>query len=228
MLPVTPSALNVPTDVILGCAAVVTVPAVVAVAAEPALAANVALATVPVTLAPVILLRPDPLPLILAPVILPLELNDVSVPTDVILGWAAVVTVPAVVAVVADPTVPVTLAPVIALNPDPLPLILAPVMLPLELNDVNVPTLVILGCAAVVTVPAVAAEVALATVPVTLAPTMLVNPDPLPTNLPVCAITSTVAMMLPPVTLAVVVTGPCKLTRLPVYVGKYAATLELP
>ena len=46
-LPDTVNALNVPTLVILGCAAVVTVPAVVA---EPALVANVAFATVPVTL----------------------------------------------------------------------------------------------------------------------------------------------------------------------------------
>ena len=35
---------------------------------------------------------------------------------------------------------------------------------------VRVPTLVILGCAAVVTVPALVANVALATVPVTFAP----------------------------------------------------------
>jgi hypothetical protein len=63
-------------------------------------------------------------------------------------------------------------------------------MLPLELNDVNVPTLVMLGCAFVVTVPAVVADpadvayVALATVPVTLAPAKLVNVDPLPMKYP--------------------------------------------
>ena len=35
-------------------------------------------------------------------------------------------------------------------------------------------------------------------------------------------------LRLPPVMLAVVVTGPVRLTRLPVYVGKKAATLALP
>jgi hypothetical protein len=64
-------------------------------------------------------------------------------------------------------------------------------MLPFTFNDVNVPTLVILGCAFVVTVPAVAVEpaviayVALATVPTILAPDKFVNPLPLPANLPV-------------------------------------------
>jgi len=51
VVPVTASVVSVPTLVILGCAAVVTVPAVVAL---PALVAKVALATVPVTFAPVI------------------------------------------------------------------------------------------------------------------------------------------------------------------------------
>ena len=58
-----------------------------------------ALATVPVTLAPVIALNPDPLPLILAPVILPVELKLVKIPTEVMLACALLVTVPAVVAV---------------------------------------------------------------------------------------------------------------------------------
>ena len=49
VLPVTVSDVNVPTEVMLGCAAVVTVSAVVAVPAE---VAKVALATVPDTLAP--------------------------------------------------------------------------------------------------------------------------------------------------------------------------------
>ena len=51
--------LNVPTLVMLGCALVYTVPAISA------------LATWPVTLAPVIELSPDPLPLMLLPVTLP-------------------------------------------------------------------------------------------------------------------------------------------------------------
>ena len=45
--------VSVPTLVMFGCAAVVTVPAVVALPALPALTAYVALATVPVTFAPV-------------------------------------------------------------------------------------------------------------------------------------------------------------------------------
>ena len=59
-------------------------------------------------------------------------------------------------------------------------------------RPVKVPTLVMLGCAAVVTVPAVVADVALvadvavvavvaeATAPTTLAPGMFVSPAPLP------------------------------------------------
>ena len=63
---------------------------------------------------------------------------------------------------------------------------LPPVILPVPtLNTVSVPTEVMFGCAAVVTVPAVvalAALVALDTVPVTLAPGILVNPAPDPLN----------------------------------------------
>ena len=53
-------------------------------------------------------------------------------------------------------------------------------MLPVTLNAVNVPTLVMLPCAAVVTVPAVVALVANGTVPDTLAPGMAVSPAPDP------------------------------------------------
>ena len=180
--PDTETEVNVPTDVILGCAAVVTVPAVVADPAEPALVAYVALATVPVTLPPGILVNPAALPVntpvlavILAAVRLPFTPKLVNVPTDVILGCAAVVTVPAVVAdpalvaYVALATVPVTLPPANALKPLPLPVntpvlavMLTPVIVPFTPSDVNVPTDVMLGCAAVVTVPAVVADPALA------------------------------------------------------------------
>ena len=54
-LPATLTKVNVPTEVMFGCAAVVTVPAVIAVVAVvalPAVVANVALATAPTTLAP--------------------------------------------------------------------------------------------------------------------------------------------------------------------------------
>ena len=60
--------------------------------------------------------------------------------------------------------------------------------MPVIVNELNVPTLVIFGWAAVVTVPAVVAEPAgvacgaLATVPVTFAAVIVVNGAPLPTN----------------------------------------------
>ena len=70
---------------------------------------------------------------------------------------------------------------------DPAVNILPPVVLPVTVKLVNVPVLVIFGCAFVVTVaavptalPADSAYVALATVPVTLAPVNDVNNDPLP------------------------------------------------
>ena len=61
-VPFTPSPVNVPVEVIFGCAFVVTVPAVLAVPEPPALTAYVALATVPVTLAPGIAVSPVPAP----------------------------------------------------------------------------------------------------------------------------------------------------------------------
>jgi hypothetical protein len=73
---------------------------------------------------------------------------------------------------------------------------------------VNDPRLVMLGCAAVVTVPAV---VALATVPVTLPPGIDDSPAPDPLNwdavtVPV-ALTNPAVRMLPPVTLPVTLTA---------------------
>ncbi len=76
----------------------------------------------PVTL-PVALINPvvKKLPLD----VLAVTVNELSVPTLVMLGWAAVVTVPAVVADVAVPalaTVPVTLLPLTLVNVAPLPM----------------------------------------------------------------------------------------------------------
>ena len=65
---------------------------------------------------------------------------------------------------------------------------------------VNVPTLVMLGCAAVVTVPAVVALVALValgTVPVTLAPANPVSAWPLPMTLPTLTLPVVVIVLLP-------------------------------
>ena len=57
------------------------------------------------------------------------------------------------------------------------------VMLPVADTLTNVPTLVMFGCAELVTLPANAAKLALATV-LTLAPLMLVKPAPLPLKTP--------------------------------------------
>jgi hypothetical protein len=81
------------------------------------------------------------------PAIAAVTVRPVSVPTLVIFGCAAVVTVAAVVDVLALPVN----APVNVLAVTPF----------VTANDVNVPTLVILGCAAVVTVAAVVAVLAL-------------------------------------------------------------------
>ena len=51
-----------------------------------------------------------------------------------------------------------------------------------DANDDKVPTLVMFGCAAVVTVPEVVAAVANGTVPVTFAPAIADNPAPEPMN----------------------------------------------
>ena len=78
--------------------------------------------------------------------------------------------------------------------PTKLPTKLLADTLPKTFNVVNVPTLVILGCAAVVTVPAVVAEVALiafvalGTNPITLPPGIDESPLALPLNTPVLAL----------------------------------------
>ena len=83
----------------------------------------------PVTFAPAIAVKPAPLPINKLPEILPVAeikptvrmlplstlpvtLADAKIPTLVIFGCAFVVTVPAVVALVANPTAPITLLPV--------------------------------------------------------------------------------------------------------------------
>ena len=128
-LPDTLNVDNVPTLVILGCAAVVTVPDVVALVAVPALVANVAFATVPVMLAPVIALKPEPSPTtvvniaLLAPM-LPIFAFPVTLKTPLVTKLAPV-TLPVAVSI-AVPTLPI-------------------LALPLTETEVNVPTPVILG-----------------------------------------------------------------------------------
>ena len=196
-VPVTLKLLRVPTDVMLGCALVYTVPA------------TRALPTCPVTLPPVIELKPEPLPLTFPASTLPVTLTELSVPTLVMLGCAAVLSVPATVVNV--PLVPLRLPPVIlpvaltvpavatlppvmvpvaltvpavsTLPPVMVPVALTvpavaklpPVTVPVTLKLDNVPTDVMLGCAAVLSVPAtvvnapsVALTLPLSTLPVTL------------------------------------------------------------
>ena len=73
-LPVTATKVNVPTEVMFGCAEVVKVPVIKLAPIVPELAYTLPLVTLPVTT------------------------SDVNVPTDVMFGCAAVITVPAVAA----------------------------------------------------------------------------------------------------------------------------------
>ena len=180
ILPLALRLVNTPTEVMLACAFDVTVPAVAAEVALAAEVANVALATVPVTLAPA---------------------TELAVPAVV-----AVVAEPALVANVALATVPVTFAPGNDVNPVPdpkcVPVILAPVMLPELLNEVKIPTEVMFACAAVVTVPAEVANVALATVPLTLAPATALAVAAVVADVAVAALVAKVALATVPLTLA--------------------------
>ena len=153
VLPVTAKLLSVPTLVILGCAFVVTVAAVVA-----------APVNAPTNVFDVTLLRP-----VIVVVVVP-RASVVSPNTTFELANLACAKVPLEIF---DAFMSVTLAP------DPLsaPMKFAADAFPVTVSAVNVPTEVMLGCAAVVTVPAVVAE---ATVPVTLAPGILVSPAPDP------------------------------------------------
>ena len=107
-------------------------------------------------LPPVMLAAADTKPAVktLPPVALPLTVNEVSVPTEVIFGCAAVVTVAAVVALptVNDAAVPVNPVPA-PLNDDPVTVPVAdispavcklpPLTLPVTDNETSVPTEVI-------------------------------------------------------------------------------------
>ena len=142
----------------LGCAAVTTVPAVVALPLKaPTNVVAVILELPKLALIPVLTTALE-LPLAL----LVLNVGNTDVAVEVFCKRAE-----ALVADVALATVPVTFPPAIALSPLPLPVnipVLAvnatAVTVPFTPSDVSVPTEVILGCAAVVTVPAVVALVA--------------------------------------------------------------------
>ena len=143
--PVVVTELKVPTEVMFGCAAVVTVPAVVEVA------------TVPVTLPPTTFDKPPASPVntpvfavIAEAVIVPLTPKPVNVPTDVMFACAAPDTEPATEA---RATVPETLAPATAFA-----------------VAANVTSPVTFAPATALALVASAARVAKATVPETLAP----------------------------------------------------------
>ena len=148
VLPVTLKLVNVPTLVILGCAAVITVPAVVALPDKAPTNVVAVIDALPKLALILVLITADEFPFAD-------EAENVGytvVAVDVFCNNAD-----ALVAEVALPTVPVTLAPTNELNPLPLPVNTpvfavnaAPVVVPTTFNDVNVPTLVMLGCAAVV------------------------------------------------------------------------------
>ena len=130
-----------------------------------------------------------PVVLMLAPVISPVALIN-----------PLVVIFPPVTFPVADSKPPVNKLPPVILPvavtkpPDPILPIFA---FPETDTDVNVPTLVILGCDAIVTLPAYAAMLALSTVPTMLAACILNNALPLPaiklavTKLPKLALVAT-------------------------------------
>ena len=77
---------------------------------------------------------------------LPDTLNEPNVPTDVIFVWVGVVSVP--ITVMKLPTVALTFPETLTI---PTVFKLPTLALPLTLNDVSVPVLVMLGCAAAVT-----------------------------------------------------------------------------
>jgi len=181
-LPDTVKPVKVPTLVILGCAFVVTVPAVVDDAAPPL--------NVPMNVVAVIALLAKfiEIPELVYSVTLPVVafapiIYAVPVPGAVTLTKSATFAYETfrfatrVVLVTVNGAVPVATleikrlavtVPALAKLPE--------VVLPVTVNEVKDPTLVIFGCAAVVTVPAVVAllalvaKVALATVPETLEP----------------------------------------------------------
>jgi hypothetical protein len=132
-LPVTASDVNVPVDVILGCAAVVTVPAVVAAPVNAP--TNVVLVTL---LSPATVVTVAP------------SVSAVLPSVTEALANLACATVPEEILVA---LIEVTLAP----DPFNVPTKFPDVVLPVTAKLESVPTLVILGCAAVVTVPAVVA-----------------------------------------------------------------------
>ena len=158
--------VRVPTEVMFGCAFVVT---------------TAARGTVPVTFAPASDDNPDAGPVKLVAVtparlVAPDTASEVRVPCDVIAGCAAAETVRALVE---SGTVPVTFAPVSNESPVPTPTNEPEVVAPVTPRETKVPTDVMFGCALPVTDVAVA-EVEI--VPTIFAARIPESPAPLPKN----------------------------------------------
>ena len=150
--------------------------------------------------------------LTLPAVTLPVTDKLLNVPTEVIFGWAFAVTVPAVDAlpIKVPTTVPNTLPNTLPVNvpvtlPFKLPVkvvafTLPAVILPVTDKLLNVPTLVILGCAFVVTVPAVTAKLALPLIfPIILVAVILpLTTTPLPVITNTLLFPPTLAVIFPP------------------------------
>jgi hypothetical protein len=161
--PVTVKFVRVPTDVMLGCAAVVTLCAV---------------PTVLTTLAPFIFEIPEPFPESKFACKIPPTVSPVRVPTDVILGWDGFVTLEATLAAATFPTRFEEFRFEIA---EPL----ETTSNPWTLRPVKVPTDVMLGWEGFVTLEAtLAAE----TLPTRLEALTLLNPDAFPESKFACKI----------------------------------------
>jgi hypothetical protein len=129
ILPVTDKLDNVPTLVMLGCAAVVTVPAVVAEA------------TVPEIFDALIPNNCRPLPTKSVPIMVPDTVSEVNVPNDLMLGCVVVVIVPAMVLAL---KLDALIAPVVVIAPVD---VSAPTLaVPDTDKELSVPTLVRLLC----------------------------------------------------------------------------------
>jgi hypothetical protein len=195
-LPDTVKLDNVPTEVILGCAAVVTVaadpdmlPVIVFVTVSPVnVPTDVMLGCAAVVTVPAVAADPDTLPVMVF-----VTVNPDNVPTEVILGCEAVCNVPVTVLALTDPafTAPLTPTPPVTTNVPELVLVLVVlavnVVAELAVNDVNAPLpLVLAPMLTLLTELAVAGLTTSAFgLIVTVAPPPLIST--LPLNIPVVA-----------------------------------------
>ena len=167
-VPLDVNPVNVPTEVIEGCAAVANVPVILPVTDKAPPTFNAPpIPTPPVTIKAPVDVVVEAVEFVIETA--PLEVNPVNVPTEVIEGCAAVANVPVMLPPTFNappiPTPPVTIKAPVDVVVEAVEFVIETA--PLEVNPVNVPTEVIEGCAAV------------ANVPVMLPPTF--NAPPIPT-----------------------------------------------